>query len=189
MTTVDPIRNSRIVHRLAEYWLTQNNTRNALLIILGVYTGLRITDLLNLKWEDVYDEKSGTFMNHIVLIEKKTDKQKIIALNPKAQTALTTHLSSQKQRSFIFANAHTNKPISRIQAWRIIKKAALAISADGKIGCHSLRKTLGYLMYKAGVSSIMLQEIYGHASYSTTRRYLGITQDDKDEVYLNLKLN
>jgi integrase len=75
-----------------------------------------------------------------------------------------------------------------VQAWRIIRIAARAIRVVGKIGCHSLRKTFGYFARKAGVLPVMLMEIFNHSSFEITKRYLGITQEDRDFVYLNMAL-
>ena len=55
-------------------------------------------------------------------------------------------------------------------------------------GCHSLRKTFGYLEWKAGVLPVMLTDIFNHSSFEITRRYLGISQDDRDKVYLKLEI-
>jgi integrase len=63
-----------------------------------------------------------------------------------------------------------------------------ALALIGKISCHSLRKTFGYHAWKSGVASVLLMDIYNHCSFEITRRYLGISQDDRDAVYLKLVL-
>ena len=80
----------------------------------------------------------------------------------------------------------SGKPISRVQAYRIIRVASEAVDLDIPASCHSLRKTFGYHAWKDGVSPAVIMEIYNHSSLSVTRRYLGVTQDDKNEVYLGL---
>lgn len=79
-------------------------------------------------------------------------------------------------------------PINRVQAYRIIKEAAQAAGLDEYVSCHSLRKTFGYFAWKQGVPPAMLMDIYNHSSYKITRRYLCIEQEDKDDVFMNIKL-
>ena len=88
MSAMEPVRDKKQLRQLAHYWLARGNLRNYALIVLGVYTALRTSDLLWLKWSDVYDTSRGIFRNHIVLLEKKTKKKRMIALNPKAVKAL-----------------------------------------------------------------------------------------------------
>jgi integrase len=188
MAAADPIRDLKQLRQLAGYWLKRGGYRNYALIVLGAHTALRIWDLLHLKWNDVYDAKSGKFRSHINLTEKKTGKRQTIALNPKAAEALRLYLPHGRG-AYIFVGSHRDeKPISRVQAWRIIRIAADAVRAAGRIACHSLRKTFGYFAWKMGALPVMLTDIFNHSSYEVTRRYLGITQDDRDGVYLKMAL-
>jgi integrase len=188
MAATEPIRDKKQLRELAGYWLKRGNLRNYAMIVLGVSTALRIGDLLRLTWADAYDETSREFRSHITLTERKTGKQKTIALNQQAVKALRL-LFQHRRGEYIFAsNRKDDKAISRVQAWRIVRAAAEAIGAAGCIACHSLRKSLGYHAWKAGVLPILLMDIYNHSSFETTRRYLGISQDDRDKVYLGLAL-
>ena len=91
--------------------------------------------------------------------------------------------------SFLFQSTRKAcSPIGRVQAWRIVKEAALAVGVNGQIGCHSLRKSLGYHAWKSGVTAVLLMDIFNHSSFEVTKRYLGITQDERDKVYLELTL-
>jgi integrase len=188
MATTEPIRDKKQLKELAGYWLKRGNLRNYTMIVLGVCTALRTGDLLRLTWNDVYDEAGGAFRSHVTLTERKTGKQKIVALNRQALKVLRSYLPHRRGR-YIFANNRKDaKAISRVQAWRIVREAAEAIKIAGCIACHSLRKTFGYFAWKAGVLPVMLMDIYTHSSFEITRRYLGITQDDRDKVYLNMAL-
>jgi integrase len=80
------------------------------------------------------------------------------------------------------------KAISRIQAYRIIRNAAEALKFEMRVSCHSLRKIFGYHAWKGGKSPAVIMDIYNHSSFAVTRRYLGVTQDDKNDVYLTLEL-
>ena len=184
----EPIRNKKHIRQLAEYYLNKGKLRNYLLIILGVYTALRISDLLSLKWGDVYNFELGEFRKHINLTEKKTGKAKSIAVNKQAVRALKKYFNTRggfkKNGDYIFSNNRkTNAAISRVQAWRIIRDAGEAVGL-GRVSCHSLRKSFGYHAWRAGVPAPVLMDIFNHSSYEVTRRYLGVCQDDRDEVYL-----
>jgi len=188
MAAADPIRDEKQLSQLAEYWRKRGNYRNYVLIVLGAHTALRIGDILRLKWNDVYDKECEEFRTHITLTEKKTGKQKTIALNQKVIGALNLYLPHRRGEYIFAGNRKNEKAISRVQAWRIIRAAAEAIKAAGNIACHSLRKTFGYFAWKMGILPVMLMDIFNHSSFEITRRYLGITQDDRDKVYMNMAL-
>ena len=191
MRTTEPIRSRKHIREMADYYLKRGNPRNYLLIVLGVHTGLRISDILRLRRADVYDCAAGRYRSHITLTERKTGKHKMVALGKKVIHALNLcFLAGGEPDDFLFANNRKNRAaIGRVQAWRIIREAAAAIGlTDCCIGCHSLRKTLGYHLWKAGTAAVMLMDIFNHSSFETTKRYLGIAQDERDAVYLSLAL-
>ena len=91
MSTTQPIRNLENLERLKNYFLTEcPNLRNYLLVHLSVNTALRISDILSLTWEDVYDFYHFTFREHLILTEKKTKKRKQIPLNENLVESLTS---------------------------------------------------------------------------------------------------
>jgi integrase len=188
MAAAQPIRNKKDIARLAGYLLKQGQPRNHLLVVLGACTALRVSDLLHLTWADVYDEAGGQFKTHLTLTEQKTGKQSVIALNRQALGALRLCFA-YRRGPYLFAGRRKNgSPISRVQAWRIIRAAARAIGLDGPVCCHSLRKTFGYHAWKSGVSAVVIMDIFNHSSYEVTRRYLGVCQDDRDRAYMRCKL-
>lgn len=189
MATTEPIRDKQELHDLTEYFRSRGEFRNYALIVLGVYTALRIGDLLELRWEDVYSEERQQFRTHISLTEQKTGKHKEIALNEQAVEALRIYFPHRKG-SYIFASRNnTDRPITRTQAWRIVRDAAAAVGATGHISCHSLRKTWGYHAWNSGkVSPVVIMDIYNHSNYEVTKRYLGVAQDDLDRAYLEAEL-
>lgn len=194
MSTTIPIKDKEVLEEFKNYYLKKKNYRNYALIVTGLNTALRISDILSLKWSDVYNFSTNQFKSHIELCEHKTGKNNTIALNNAAAGALRyliEHLPTCafSRENYIFASQKTqNRPIGRIQAYRIIKKAAIETGLEEHISCHSLRKTFGYFAYQSGTDSVMLMEIYNHSSFLVTQRYLGIRQDERDAVFMHVNL-
>lgn len=196
MSTTQPIKDRKALEQFKSYYLLKGNRRNYALIILGLNTALRISDMLTLKWKDVYDFTENRFHRHIYLRESKTNKENIVAINPSAADALLQALTGIDKgdgypimESYLFASSkYKRKPLSRCQAYRIIKEAAVYAGLKQHVSCHSLRKTFGYYAWKQGVQPAMLMSIYNHSSYQITKRYLCIEQEDRDEVYMKINI-
>ena len=194
MKITQPVRDIVELKKIKKYYReVKPNKRNFLLIICGLNTALRISDILKLRWKDVYNENLLSFKSHIDVKEQKTGKKTTVFINNNLKEALASFLKDiiakkgklcNVMEQFIFlGQKSTDKPISRIQAFRIISEAAKKCLLSHKVSCHSLRKTFGYHAWKKGVSPALLTSIYNHSSYKITTRYLGIEQDDRDEVF------
>jgi len=157
--------------------------KNHLLIAYALYTGLRISDILA---ANVADSMGGVWIGK----EQKTGKTKTVKLNPNLQAIINYYVASNKLISsdyLFFSSKDKSKHIQRNRADKIIRKAGDMIGLD-TLSAHSLRKTFGYLAYKNGTDLSLLMEIFNHSSQAITLRYIGITQDDIDEVYNSIDL-
>lgn len=200
MKTVEPLRDPKLIKKMRTL-LKGQSTRNELLFVLGINVGLRISDILKLKFHDLVDPQWNV-KDSCLISEKKTGKTKKFYIGPIVQKVLENYIKEIKPtslESYIFKSRKgENKPISRQHAWHILNTAAEMVGlvvkdqngniVSGEIGTHSLRKTFGYHAYNNGVSLELLMQIFNHSSKSETLRYIGITEDEKKEVYLRSNL-
>lgn len=192
MGTTQPIRDKEDLKKFMDYYKTEEQApRNYALITFGLYTALRISDILSLRWENIYDFEKQRFREHLFIQEQKTGKQSMVALNPHVTAALELYRKqcSPGAKDYLFTKSTTHEiPLSRSQAFRIVKKAAEHTLKETHISCHSLRKTFGYQAWKQGTPPALLMDIYNHSSYRITKKYLGISQDERDSVFLQMEL-
>jgi integrase len=183
MSTTQPIRNYADVQKLKEYYLEKEAYRDYLLVCVCLNTALRINDVLDLRWQDLVLRNGKKIRTHIKIKETKTGKNTVIKINTVIRKAIRLYIKRLGIHSeFVFTNNKGGK-LSRVSAYNIIKEGGKAIGLDYEISCHSLRKTFGYHAWKMGTPPAVLMEIYNHSSYTITKRYLGIIQEDKDKVY------
>ncbi len=157
-----------------------------LLIATGVYTGLRISDLLNIKYSDIMGKE------RLVVTEKKTNKRREIKINKDLRELVERVSQLQKisnSDNYMFINRFGSKPIDKsyvnVQLKRIQRK--YRIKLDASFCSHTFRKTLGRRILSVNDNSEMsiylLMELFGHSSPQITKRYLGIRQQEIFDVY------
>lgn len=188
MEYVQPIRDKKKIDAMKKV-LKADSLRNYAMFVMGINSGLRISDLLTLKVSDVLDEK-GHIKDRVTIREKKTGKAKDFPFGDTTKKALKEYLNSFKYMPdmYLFPSRKGGRPLSRQQAYRIINDAARSVGIKERIGTHTLRKTFGYWAYQQGVDVTRIQKLLNHSAPSVTLAYIGITQEELDNVYLTLNL-
>ena len=175
METVQPIRELSKI-RAMKNALRKSGERDYMLFCVGINTGLRISDILNLRVSDVRGK------THIHITEQKTGKDKKFKINSALKDELEEYVSDMNDCEYLFqSHKGKNKPITRVQAYRILNEAAQRVGLS-EIGTHTLRKTFGYHFYKQYKDVALLQELFNHSAPSVTLRYIGINQDIMDKA-------
>ena len=185
--TVEPIRNRTKLKQIYQY-LYSKDPKYGLLFKFGINTGLRISDMLPLKVRDVYN-KNGEFHEYLLIKEKKTGKEKKIKINDMLRKSIDTFMRNQKLSSEDNLFFSSKGPyIGRVQAYRVLKEATGIFGVEN-FGTHSLRKTWGYWTYKLSKYNIgLIMDTFNHSSANITLRYIGVNQDQKDELYSLVQL-
>lgn len=186
MKLVQPIRSKELVSEIG-FILKEMNEKYYVMFRIGVTSGLRISDILNIKSKDI---KS----NYIQVIEQKTQKNRIFKLNSSTKKLCIEFIEKNNLKDddyIIYSNKKDSngkmKPISRQQAHHVLKLASNKLNIED-VGTHTLRKTFGYWHYKQFGDIAILQDIFNHSAPSITMRYIGITQDMKDKTIEELDI-
>lgn len=175
MNYVEPIRDVRNIDNICAY-LKETNERDYILFMMGIYSGLRVSDILNLKVKDLGKD-------YINIKEKKTGKQKRIFVNPILKKAVAHYISDKDPEQYLIKSQGSyNRPISRIRAYQILKGIGDKFGIDN-LGTHSMRKTWGYHYYSQTKDIALLQKVFNHSSPQITLRYIGVDQDSIDGAY------
>ena len=170
-----------LIRKLAK----DGNYKMSLLIALGCFTGLRISDILALRWKQILH------VSEFTITEKKTGKLRTLRLNPQLQR----HIAECYER---ISPIGVNAPILVSQKGTIFTIQRINVMLKeikrryhlrvGNFSCHSLRKTFGRQVYtmssdSAELALVKLMELFNHSSIAITKRYLGLRQEEILETY------
>ena len=192
MRYVEPIRDPEKVHEIEEILEARKDTvkgwRMYMLFELGIYTGLRISDIVRLKVRDlkVRDPKGGDLKvrAHLSTKEKKTGKETILPLGKKIRKVIRQELADMDDDAYIFSSTHKSKTtgkekhIDRKTAYNYMAAIKREAGLPYSVGCHTLRKTFGYHFYKKTKRIGLITIWFNHSAESITKRYLGIDLDE-----------
>jgi len=180
---VDPITDVKHIKSIKR--LLHDSPRNKLLFIMGINSGLRVQDLLNLKIADVKHVKVG---DRIVIREKKTGKENVLMINTEIKEALDDYLKTidSKEENFLFKRRKgSNAPLTTYAVTMYVQQWCDAINLHINAGAHTLRKTWCYHQRKTyGTSWEVIAKRLNHSSPSITRRYIGVKEEEVEEVLM-----
>jgi integrase len=186
LTTSEPLPWNEAVSLIAKL-KDEGDWKYHLLISAGIFFGLRISDIIRLQWKDILGK------NTLIVNEQKTSKRRIITLNEDVQNIFThAYLETNPVYDHIFYG-HKDQPMTRQPINSKLKKLRDKYNLSIKnFSTHSLRKCFGrklwYSYGKTYEALILLMDIFNHTDPKTTKRYLGITQDDISNAYKSIRL-
>jgi integrase len=169
---VQPIRDKGQLENMK--WALRRfcSERDYILFLIGINTGLRVGDLLQLKVSDVKRKK------RIMVKEGKTKKKRTIQLD-NIYKEIQDYVKSVESE-WLFPSRKGDQPITTTQAYRQLQKAGEMVDVDS-VGTHTMRKTFGYWFYKQTKDVAKLQTILNHSHPDITMRYIGITQEEIED--------
>lgn len=160
-------------------YLKDKNKRDYVMFVTGIYSGLRISDILKLRVRDVRGK------DHISIREKKTQKEKRFLINKNLKKILEEYIRGKDDLAYLLENPKTHKAITRQWAYATIREVGEKFGVHN-LGTHTMRKTFGYHMYQATKDGAMLMKLFNHSDIHITLRYIGIEQDQTDKAISKL---
>lgn len=204
--TSEPIKSVDDIYAISEWFLSKCRYRDNMLFIVGINFGLRVSDLLTLRFSHLIDEQFR-FKTTFPILERKTKntrkvrRNRYITINDAVVDAVTLYLENTpnvKLSDYMFKGESNrcgkgnNKPITRKSADRILKEVGEALGLSAHVATHTLRKTFAYhQMVMSGNDPrklLLLQKMFGHSTSAQTLDYIGITGEEIEDAYMKLNL-
>ena len=181
---VEPVRETKHIKTISQF--LESKPRDFLLWTMGINNGLRASDLVKIKYEDVMNLKAGNVLN---IQEQKTGKPNILAINKAVYKAIGIYSKALNPDpgDYLFKSRKgVNNPISSATVGKMVQRWCDAVNIKGRFGAHTLRKTWGYHQrVNFGVGFDVICKRYNHSSPAITMRYLGIQDEEVHNVLMN----
>jgi len=179
------IKNKKKLKVLQNKPLEEGKLKEYLLIILLLNTGIRLSDILRLKWENI----NSSFKLIYNLNFNDSHYEKKIIYSDKISNCLRSVRNKFPNDRYIFEskrNKNLKRPYwSRSRAYQVINKYAKKAGFNKSISAHSLRKSFGYFAFKKGISLRLINRIYNQSTKLSTIKYIGLTSTDLKEIQLD----
>ena len=193
--TMQPIRDPNKIRELIKYILDNGYKRDSILVLFALNTLLRISDIIDIKYEQLFDDNRN-IREYFTITEKKSinkvenptrkNKKKIRRIKLPGDFAkeikkYADDLEMGKGDYIFYSTENPENHVHRKTIWRRIRRYAYAIGIEG-LGCHGLRKTGGFQLWKKGIAPRVIMEMYGHTSIAQTLQYISINQQMVDDA-------
>ncbi|MCY1568320.1 site-specific tyrosine recombinase XerD [Staphylococcus pettenkoferi] len=160
-----------------------NGYRDRAMLELLYATGMRVTELINLKVEDV------NLIMGFVRVFGKGNKERIVPLGETIIDILETYIETVRPQLLkktvtdnLFLNLH-GKPLSRQAIWKMIKQNGVKAEIFKTLTPHTLRHSFATHLLENGADLRAVQEMLGHADISTTQLYTHVSKSQIRKIY------
>ncbi len=157
--------------------------RDAAMLELLYAAGLRVSELINLKLQDVNLEAG------FVRVFGKGSKERIVPIGMQAKKKIQYYLKTvrskrlnQQSSPYLFI-ARSNRPMTRQGFWKLLRRYALQAGLNKKITPHSLRHSFASHLLEGGADLRAVQIMLGHVDISTTQIYTHVTRDHLKQLH------
>jgi len=169
---------SEEIESISQTFSGKYEVRNRCMFILGIKTGMRISELLSLDIGDVFEKGKPVDVLNLRKQQVKGKKEaRSIPLNDAAKDAIKELVEWHGEitdSTPLFPSQIGGDRITRMQGHRILKKAYEDAGLTGKVTTHSLRKSFGTKIYAVTKDIMVTKELLGHANVNTTQKYIGV---------------
>jgi len=159
------------------YLQGKGDPRDVALWAVGIGTGLRISDILDLRWKDVVTAE-GEIARSMIVTENKTGQQRTIRLIPLTREALESlrgGITDRETKVFTLTRQHVR---------RLVKQWCAAVNLKGDYGTHSMRKAFCTIVYEnSGGDPVNAARVTGHTNPSQLMRYIGQTPPTIERIW------
>lgn len=160
---------------LAPNLLTDKGIRDRAILEMLYATGLRVSELLNLKMKDI------DFLSRFIKVHGKGNKERIVPYSEFSSIYLDKYLSGPRKRfakltssKYLFLNKK-GEPLTRIYLFKALKEYAKIANIDHLVSPHLLRHSFATHLLENGASLRSVQELLGHSKISTTQIYTEVS--------------
>ncbi len=158
--------------------------RDKAILELLYSSGLRVSELINLKISDIF------FDEEVLRIFGKGSKERIVPFGTSAKKSLNDYLLNarpflekrNKSANYVFLNSRGGK-LSRMAIWQMVNKYSKAAGIEKEVHPHTFRHSFATHMIEGGADLRAVQEMLGHADISTTQIYTHIDRDFVKQEY------
>lgn len=148
-----------LLQRLSEV----KNIKHKLILTLGYACGMRVSEVLNLRWLDINRNQK-----HILIKSGKGNKDRLVPINDAIIELLTKYYWCYKTRNYVFTGQNQAVKYSATSCNKIVKR-----TFGIQYRFHSLRKSCSVHLYEMGNDMAKIQDLLGHKNIETTRSYVG----------------
>lgn len=166
------------IREISQSFAGKYSVRDRGLFLLGVHTGCRISELLSLDVQDVWEFNQPLDILELKRGITKNHKTRQIPLNQWAKEAIRELVGENPDPQRPLFPSRKGGRLSRFRADKILREVFISNQCAGRVSSHSMRKTFAQSLLNAGCNLMLLRELLGHSSLAVTQKYLCVSQTD-----------